>query len=145
MSGNYISEIVRPGKIYDNPRGNPLGLNHSLLPKPLSSRSQPLPSQLSASQSRLSSRSQPLPSQLSASQSRLSSRSQPLPSQLSSKLSASRSRSRLSSHTGGVNLTPLISALLLAGIKLSLEQNKKTKKVASNSKSTKTKPRRRTV
>jgi hypothetical protein len=47
--------------------------------------------------------------------------------------------------TGGVNLTPLISALLLAGIKLSLEQNKKTKKVASNSKSTKTKPRRRTI
>ena len=47
--------------------------------------------------------------------------------------------------TGGVNLTPLISALLLAGIKLSLEQNKKTKKVASDSKSTKTKPRRRTI
>jgi hypothetical protein len=47
--------------------------------------------------------------------------------------------------TGGVNLTPLISALLLAGIKLSLEQNKKTKKVTSNSKSTKTKPRRRTI
>jgi hypothetical protein len=50
-----------------------------------------------------------------------------------------------SKSTGGVNLTPLISALLLAGIKLSLEQNKKTKKVASNSKSTKTKPRRRTI
>lgn len=47
--------------------------------------------------------------------------------------------------TGGVNLTPLISALLLAGIKLSLEQNKKTKKVACDSKSTKTKPRRRTI
>ena len=47
--------------------------------------------------------------------------------------------------TGGVNLTPLISALLLAGIKLSLEQNKKTKKVASNRKSTNTKPRRRTI
>ena len=47
--------------------------------------------------------------------------------------------------TGGVNLTPLISALLLAGIKLSLEQNKKSKKVADGRKSTKTKPRRRTI
>lgn len=78
-----------------------------------------------------------------------------LPSRLSSQLSVSQSRlssrsrsprsPRTPSHTGGVNLTPLISALLLAGIKLSLEQNKKTKKVASNSKSTKTKPRRRTI
>jgi hypothetical protein len=48
------------------------------------------------------------------------------------------------SYTGGVNLTPLISALLLAGIKLALEQKKKTKKVTDNSKS-KTKPLRRTI
>ena len=32
-----------------------------------------------------------------------------------------------SRKTGGVNLTPLISALLLAGIKLALEQKKKAK------------------
>uniref|UniRef100_A0A6C0LC88 Uncharacterized protein n=1 Tax=viral metagenome TaxID=1070528 RepID=A0A6C0LC88_9ZZZZ len=57
----------------------------------------------------------------------------------------SKSSNKSNKSTGGVNLTPLISALLLAGIKLSLEQNKKTKKVASNSKSTKTKPRRQTI
>ncbi len=57
----------------------------------------------------------------------------------------SKSSNKSNKSTGGVNLTPLISALLLAGIKLSLEQNKKTKKVACDSKSTKTKPRRRTI
>ncbi len=46
---------------------------------------------------------------------------------------------------GGVNLTPLISALLLAGIKLSLEQNKKAKKNTDASKSTKSKRRPKTV
>ena len=43
-----------------------------------------------------------------------------------------------SRKTGGVNLTPLISALLLAGIKLALEQKKKAKSAKSaTSKSTK--------
>lgn len=43
-----------------------------------------------------------------------------------------------SRKTGGVNLTPLISALLLAGIKLALEQKKKAKSAkAATSKSTK--------
>ena len=46
-----------------------------------------------------------------------------------------------SRKTGGVNLTPLISALLLAGIKLALEQKKKAKAAksakAATSKSTK--------
>jgi hypothetical protein len=46
---------------------------------------------------------------------------------------------------GGVNLTPLISALLLAGIKLSLEQNKKAKKNTDASKSAKSKRRPKTV
>ena len=46
---------------------------------------------------------------------------------------------------GGVNLTPLISALLLAGIKLSLEQNKKAKKNTDASKSVKSKRRPKTV
>ena len=36
-------------------------------------------------------------------------------------------RKPLSRKIGGVNLTPLISALLLAGIKLALEQKKKAK------------------
>lgn len=44
-----------------------------------------------------------------------------------------------SRKTGGVNLTPLISALLLAGIKLALEQKKKAKsaKAANAAKTTK--------
>lgn len=42
-----------------------------------------------------------------------------------------------SRKTGGVNLTPLISALLLAGIKLALEQKKKAK-TANAAKSAKT-------
>ena len=46
---------------------------------------------------------------------------------------------------GGVNLTPLISALLLAGIKLSLELNKKTKKSTDATKSAKSKRRPKTV
>lgn len=58
---------------------------------------------------------------------------------------------------GGFNLTPLISALLLAGIKLSLEQNKngangtrgtksnKDKKITDARKSSKPKRRPRTV
>ena len=56
---------------------------------------------------------------------------------------------------GGFNLTPLISALLLAGIKLSLEQNKKNgtrgtksnkdKKITDARKSSKPKRRPRTV
>lgn len=49
---------------------------------------------------------------------------------------------------GGVNLTPLISALLLAGIKLSLEQNKKGKKgtdASKSAKSAKSKRRPKTV
>jgi hypothetical protein len=64
---------------------------------------------------------------------------------VSSKNSNSSNKSKSNKSTGGVNLTPLISALLLAGIKLSLEQNKKSKKVADGRKSTKTKPRRRTI
>ena len=64
---------------------------------------------------------------------------------MSKKLNKSSRSDKSNKSTGGVNLTPLISALLLAGIKLSLELNKKTKKVASNSKSTKTKSRRRTI
>jgi hypothetical protein len=56
--------------------------------------------------------------------------------------------------TGGFNLTPLISALLLAGIKLSLEQNKngtkgtkgtKDEKITDGRKSSKPKRRPRTV
>lgn len=49
---------------------------------------------------------------------------------------------------GGFNLTPLISALLLAGIKLSLEQNNKDnkgKKITDERKSSKPKRRPRTV
>lgn len=46
-------------------------------------------------------------------------------------------RKPLSRKTGGVNLTPLISALLLAGIKLALEQKKKAK-TANAAKSAKT-------
>ena len=125
MSGYKNVDIYDDYKIpinYVNPKGNPTPL--------------PLPSQLSSSRSqpRSQPRSPQLSSQLSAYQSRLSSRSR-----------SPRLSSQSSPHKGGVNLTPLISALLLAGIKLSLEQNKKTKKVASNSKSTKTKPRRRTI
>jgi len=44
---------------------------------------------------------------------------------------------------GGFELTPLISALLLAGVKLSLEQNRK--KNTSECKSSKPKRRPRTV
>ena len=40
---------------------------------------------------------------------------------------------------GGFNLAPLISAILLAGIKLSLEQKKKNKKLVENSKTSKRK------
>lgn len=62
----------------------------------------------------------------------------------SSKSSSNSNRAnKLNKSTGGVNLTPLISALLLAGIKLSLEQNKKTKKVASKSTKTASKPKQR--
>jgi hypothetical protein len=45
---------------------------------------------------------------------------------------------------GGFNLTPLISALLLAGIRLSLEQKKGTK-ITDERKSSKPKRRPRTV
>jgi len=45
---------------------------------------------------------------------------------------------------GGFNLTPLISALLLAGIRLSLEK-KKDKKITDERKSSKPKRRPRTV
>jgi len=45
---------------------------------------------------------------------------------------------------GGFNLTPLISALLLAGIRLSLEK-KKDKKITDERKSSKAKRRPRTV
>uniref|UniRef100_A0A6C0KA34 Uncharacterized protein n=1 Tax=viral metagenome TaxID=1070528 RepID=A0A6C0KA34_9ZZZZ len=51
---------------------------------------------------------------------------------------------------GGVNLTPLISALLLAGIKLALEQKKKAKaskaaKAAKGSKAKTASGRRKTI
>ena len=39
---------------------------------------------------------------------------------------------------GGIDLTPLISAILLAGIKLSINQNKQNKNVVEKSKSAKT-------
>jgi hypothetical protein len=50
--------------------------------------------------------------------------------------------------TGGYNLAPLVSALLLAGIKLSLEQNKKRadkSKGSTSKRNTKSKPRPITV
>ena len=48
---------------------------------------------------------------------------------------------------GGVNLTPLISALLLAGIKLALEQKKiaKASKAAKGSKAKTASGRRKTI
>ena len=45
--------------------------------------------------------------------------------------------------TGGYNLAPLVSALLLAGIKLSLEQNRKLGDKRKTSKSTSS-PKRKT-
>jgi hypothetical protein len=47
------------------------------------------------------------------------------------------------STTGGYNLAPLVSALLLAGIKLSLEQNRKLGDKRKTSKSTSS-PKRKT-
>lgn len=60
----------------------------------------------------------------------------------------SKSNPKSKKSRGGVNLTPLISALLLAGIKLSLEQNKKAKKgtdASKSAKSAKSKRRPKTV
>ena len=65
-----------------------------------------------------------------------------------SKQSKSTPNRKSKKSRGGVNLTPLISALLLAGIKLSLEQNKKTKKgtdASKSAKSAKSKRRPKTV
>jgi hypothetical protein len=67
-----------------------------------------------------------------------------------SKTQKSSKVSTTKSTTGGYNLAPLVSALLLAGIKLSLEQNKKIgdKRKASTTKSkrkTKSTPRPNTV
>jgi len=61
-----------------------------------------------------------------------SSSSQNLPT--NSRLSPNPNNNNKPKSVGGVNLTPLISALLLAGIKLALEQ----KKIAKTSKATKT-------
>ena len=65
-----------------------------------------------------------------------------------SKQSKSNPTPKSKKSRGGVNLTPLISALLLAGIKLSLEQNKKGKKgtdASKSAKSAKSKRRPKTV
>ena len=54
----------------------------------------------------------------------------------------------IKSTTGGYNLAPLVSALLLAGIRLSLEQNKKLSnksKASTPKRKTKSTPRPNTV
>jgi hypothetical protein len=67
-----------------------------------------------------------------------------------SKPKAKKAVAKPKKAVGGFNLTPLISALLLAGIRLSLEKKKgangtKDKKITDERKSSKAKRRPRTV
>jgi hypothetical protein len=67
-----------------------------------------------------------------------------------SRLSPNPNNNNNPKSVGGVNLTPLISALLLAGIKLALEQKKiakkaKASKATKTAKATKATRRRKTI
>ena len=71
-------------------------------------------------------------------------------SSIGGRKSSKSSKSAATKSTGGYNLAPLVSALLLAGIKLSLEQNKKLadkRKASASKQKTKAKsmPRPNTV